>query len=155
MKKTTMSQTHKTLEALGLAVASFIQVGTGGERIICSECSRTAKKGESIEHSPSCRVGLLTRAYREHYSAIMAERAQSKQAVSVQGLYSNAITLLILKNILMSSDRPALELAETKDTLDKVLYGIAIQLKSQSRGRSIIDQVLELVDSGSPSPAVE
>lgn len=128
------------------------------DHLKCSMCLREFKDIVAEEHGSTlagaCPVGDIMRSYRE----LLAKSQGAPpplvlpDKMPAQGVYTNMVTLLTLSHVLTHSVPESPEGKALNETITGTLIGLCKQLKRHIPGRSVIDQVLELLpDSATPS----
>lgn len=130
------------------------------DKLKCIICQRELTDVANEEHGATingpCPVGDIVKSYR-----MLLVRTQEAppplalpEKMPAQGVYTNMVTLLALSNVLErgASDNP--DAQRLNETITGTLIGLCRQLKRHIPGRSVIDQVLELLpESAHPSSA--
>jgi hypothetical protein len=143
--KTSMSENLAHLE---MAIGGLVALDEVGRTTRCTGCDQHAMIGEVIQHQEECRVEYVMEAFRALYASCAEMRLIVPEKMPAQGIYSNMLTLLALHHVLTNSQLPASkmnDLFNLSQTITGTMVGLVKQMKGHVKGRTVIDQVLELI----------
>jgi hypothetical protein len=116
--------------------------------ITCTVCQAIDSGDGEAQHVGDCPVGDILEAYQALARAHPSQEFAVPNPVSVTGVYSNLITLLSLSHLLNNSGVIVNnDVFTLNNTINGTIGALVKQLKGHVKGRSVIDQVLEVVES--------
>jgi hypothetical protein len=147
-----MSETIKKLgEAIGELIVPYqrpelVESDRDDSPLVrCIMCDTIGSMYEPINHLPGCKAAKIMMAFYEHHRQVGDAKLVVPDKMPIQGIYSNMLTLVTLHHVLVNSGLPAEKTGELCSTITGTMIGLVKQMKGHIRGRTVIDQVLELV----------
>lgn len=149
-----MNQLNKTIEDLADAIAGLLpgSACSGCGAILGLYPSEDGPPEIRAKHKPDCPVARVVEAFKVHVKEVEetlpAAGLNAPAKMPVQGIYANAIILLVLTNALLNSGKPAAKIDPVLKRISDTVRAMLPMLKGHMPGRSIIDEVLAVLEDG-------